>query len=168
MLHKGLKSIPQDIYRSVALYLKNTRDSNRLSESLAGHLRLKEKELLLNLTLNLLRLRLSKAKSGKSLQEANLLPEERYILEAEELVELRLSKIEGALKNGQVSLLAGIEERHIKKLVTLRFLKAFDALVGVDLRRYGPFQPEDVATIPLENAKPLIEQGVAVEIWLDE
>jgi len=168
MLDVALKSIPADIYRSVALYLKDTRNSNQLSETLEAHLRLREKELLLNLTLNLLRLRLTKAKRGKGLQEVNLLPEERYILEAGELVERRLNKVENALKNGQVSLLVSIEERHIKKLVTLRFLKAFDAIVGVDLRRYGPFQPEDVATIPLENAKPLIEQGVAVEIWLDE
>jgi DNA replication factor GINS len=168
MLDNTLRSIPQDIYRSVALYLKDTRNSNQLGETLAAHLKLREKELLLNLTLNLLRLRLSKAKKGRGLKEANLLPEERYILEAEELAERRLNKIENALKNGRVSLLASIEERHIRKLVTLRFLKAFDAIVGVDLKRYGPFKPEDVATIPLENAKPLVEQGVAVEIWLDE
>jgi len=168
MLDNTLKSIPQDIYRSVALYLKNTRNSNQLSETLLAHLKLREKELLLDLTLNLLKLRLSKARSGKGLQESNLLPEERYILEAEELAERRLNKIENALKNGQVSLLTSIEERYIRKLVTLRFLKAFDAIIGVDLKRYGPFQPEDVATIPLENAKPLVEQGVAVELWLDE
>ena len=168
MLDNAIKRIPQDIYRSIALYLKDTRNSNQLSESLAAHLKIREKELLLNLTLSLLRLRLSKAKSGKGLQESNLLPEERYILEAEELAERRLNKIENALKNGQVSLLTSIEERHIRKLVTLRFLKAFDAIIGVDLKRYGPFQPEDVATIPLENAKPLVEQGVAVELWLDE
>jgi DNA replication factor GINS len=168
MLDNALKRIPQDTYRSVALYLKDTRNSDQLCETLAAHLKLREKELLLNLTLNLLRLRLSKAKRGKGLQEANLLPEERYILEAEEQAERRLSKIVNALKNGQLSLLTSIEERHIRKLVTLRFLRAFDAIIGVDLRRYGPFKPEDVATIPLENAKPLVEQGVAVEIWLDE
>ena len=168
MLNNTLRCIPQDLYRSVALYLKGIRNTNQLSETLVAHLKLREKELVLNLTLNLLKLRLSKAKSGKGLQEANLLPEERYILEAEELADRRLNKIENALRNGQVSLLTSIEERHIRKLVTIRFLRAFDALVGVDLRRYGPFQPEDVATIPLENAEPLIEQGVAVEIWLDE
>jgi len=168
MADNDLRSIPADIYRTVALHLKNARNSNQLDESLVTHLRLREKELILNLTLNLLKLRLTKAKNSKGLREANLLPEERYILEAEDLVERRLSKIENALKSGQTSLLANIEEKHIKKLVTLRFLKSFDALVGVDLKRYGPFKPEDVATVPLENAKPLIEQGVAVEIWLDD
>jgi len=168
MAEKALKSIPSDLYRSVALYLKNARNSNQFDESLAAHLRLKEKEIMLNLTLNLLKLRLAKAKGSKGLGEANLLPEERYILEAEGLVERRLNKIENALRNGQTSLLAGIEEKQSKKLVTLRFLKVFDALMGVDLKRYGPFKPEDVAAIPLENAKPLIEQGVAVEILLDD
>jgi len=168
MMDDALKSIPRDIYRSVALYLKDTRNSNQLGETIMAHLKSREKELLLNLTIDLLRLRLSKAKRGRALQESNLLPEERYILEAQELAERRLNKVVNALKNGQVSLLASIEEKHVKKLVTLRFLKAFDAIIGVDLRRYGPFKPEDVATIPLENAKPLIEQGVAEEIWLDE
>ncbi len=168
MADKDLRKIPQDLYRSVALFLKNARNTTHLTENLLTHLKNREKELMLKMTLNLLQLRLSKAKINRGLQEANLLAEERYILEAEAAVEQRIKKIENALKSGQVSLLSSIQERHIKKLVTLRFLKAFDAIIGVDLQKYGPFQPEDVATIPLENAKLLIGQGVAVEIWLDE
>lgn len=167
MIDENLRSIPQDLYRSVALYLKNTRNTEH-SETLLTHLKAREKELMLRLTLDLLRLRLTKARNKQRLQEANLLAEERYVLEAEASVERRMNKIENALKNGQPSLLATIQERSAKKLVTLRFLKAFDAIIGVDLQKYGPFQPEDVATIPFENAKLLINQGVAVEIWLDE
>ncbi|MEM3073448.1 MAG: hypothetical protein QXK20_01770 [Nitrososphaerales archaeon] len=163
MVDKELRSIPQDLYRSVALFLKNARNTDHFTETLLTHLKAREKELILKITLNLLQLRLTKAKNGLKLQEANLLAEERYILEAEASVKQRINKIENALKNGQV-----IQERSIKKLVTLRFLKPFDAIIGVDLQRYGPFQPEDVATIPLENAKPLISQGVAIEILLNE
>ncbi|MEM3427825.1 MAG: hypothetical protein QXK91_04695 [Nitrososphaerales archaeon] len=168
MIDKELRSIPQDLYRSVALFLKNARNTDHFTETLLTHLKAREKELILKITLNLLQLRLTKAKNGLKLQEANLLAEERYILEAEASVKQRINKIENALKNGQVSLLTSIQERSIKKLVTLRFLKPFDAIIGVDLQKYGPFQPEDVATIPLENAKPLISQGVAIEILLNE
>ncbi len=32
------------------------------------------------------------------------------------------------------------------------------------MRAYGPFKPEDIATLPKENARTLIKQGVAVEV----
>jgi len=32
------------------------------------------------------------------------------------------------------------------------------------MKIYGPFKPEDVASIPKENAKALIKQGVAAEV----
>ncbi len=168
MGEKDLRSIPTDLYKSVALYLKSTRNSNQIGESLITHLKNREKEVMLKLTLSLLRLRLDKASKGRGIQEANLLAEERYILEAETLFEQRVGKIENALKNGQAALLTAIHEKQLKKLVTVRFLKGFDAIVGVDLKKYGPFQPEDIATIPLENAKPLISQGIVTEIWVEE
>jgi DNA replication initiation complex subunit (GINS family) len=32
------------------------------------------------------------------------------------------------------------------------------------MKTYGPFKPEDVASLPQENAKILVKQGVAVEV----
>lgn len=46
----------------------------------------------------------------------------------------------------------------------LRFLKETPSIIGADMKAYGPFKPEDVASIPQENAKILVKQGVAVEI----
>jgi len=46
----------------------------------------------------------------------------------------------------------------------LRFVKEIPAIVGSDMKTYGPFEPEDIATLPLENARILIKQGVAVEV----
>jgi len=46
----------------------------------------------------------------------------------------------------------------------LRFLKDTPSLIGSDLKIYGPFQPQDVASVPAENAKILVKQGVAVEV----
>jgi DNA replication factor GINS len=48
--------------------------------------------------------------------------------------------------------------------VILRFLKEIPAIVGADMKTYGPFKPEDIASLPVENAKVLIKQGVAVEV----
>lgn len=46
----------------------------------------------------------------------------------------------------------------------LRFLQPVPAFVGADMRTYGPFQPEDVATVPVIHARNLISSGHAQEI----
>ena len=46
----------------------------------------------------------------------------------------------------------------------LRFLQPCPAFLGVDMRIYGPFQREDVATVPAIQAKNLIRSGHALEI----
>lgn len=51
------------------------------------------------------------------------------------------------------------ETKH--KRVVLRFLRDVPAIVGSDMKTYGPFQAEDVATLPTGNAKILIKRGVA-------
>ena len=48
--------------------------------------------------------------------------------------------------------------------VLLRFLEKTPALVGIDLINHGPFEKEDIANIPLENAKILINEKAAEEI----
>ena len=62
------------------------------------------------------------------------------------------------LLQGQV-LSVAVEKAH--KRVALRFLKAIPAVIGADMKIYGPFIVEDVASLPLENAKILIKQGLA-------
>jgi len=48
--------------------------------------------------------------------------------------------------------------------VILRFLKFTPAFVGGDLRTYGPFRREDIATVPCINANGLVLRGVAVQV----
>jgi len=48
--------------------------------------------------------------------------------------------------------------------VTLRFVKHIPAIVGSDMKTYGPFVAEDVASLPIENARILVKQGLAVMI----
>lgn len=49
-------------------------------------------------------------------------------------------------------------------LMLLRVLQPIPKLVGVDLDEYGPFQPEDIASLPRENALVLIARGAASEV----
>jgi len=48
----------------------------------------------------------------------------------------------------------------------VRILENTPALVGIDLKNYGPFQKEDIATLPVKNAKILIFEKFAEEIEL--
>jgi len=50
------------------------------------------------------------------------------------------------------------------KRVALRFVKPIPAVVGSDMKSYGPFMVEDVASLPVENAKILVKQGLAVTV----
>ena len=51
--------------------------------------------------------------------------------------------------------------------IALRFLKDVPAVVGGDMKSYGPFKTEDVASLPVENAKLLIREGMAEKIEVD-
>ena len=52
------------------------------------------------------------------------------------------------------------------KYTLIKFLKETPPLVGVDLINYGPFLKENIAFIPLKNAKILVNEKFAEEIKL--
>jgi len=60
--------------------------------------------------------------------------------------------------------LSHVEKEEKPKRILLRFVQEIPAIVGSDMKTYGPFEPEDIATLPSENARILIKQGVAVEV----
>jgi DNA replication initiation complex subunit (GINS family) len=46
----------------------------------------------------------------------------------------------------------------------VRFKTDLPQIIGVDSKTYGPFKKEDVATLPRENALPLIKRDAVQEI----
>jgi DNA replication factor GINS len=59
------------------------------------------------------------------------------------------------------------EKKTKQKHLLIRFIQAVPAIVGSDLKTYGPFLIEDVATLPPENARILIRQGTAVQVDIE-
>ena len=51
-----------------------------------------------------------------------------------------------------------------RERILIRFMIKIPLIVGVDMKNYGPFEPEDIATLPRENAEALIRQKAALEI----
>jgi DNA replication factor GINS len=120
------------------------------------------------LTSLLLQNRLEKTIRSDDIDFTNLLDEEKFILDSEEQKRERTEMILAATINGKSKFLESLSQNHKTKTVILRFLKDVDEIVGADLEKYGPFQPEDVATIPYENAQALIAKKVATKIhWED-
>ena len=59
-----------------------------------------------------------------------------------------------------------VEEKD-SELVLVRFLQPLPAIMGIDMKAYGPFQPEELATIPRQNAENLIKRGIAKKVEID-
>jgi len=52
----------------------------------------------------------------------------------------------------------------LKRRWIIRFLREAPAIVGSNMEVYGPFEAEDVAALPSENAEGLIKHGVGKRI----
>ena len=59
------------------------------------------------------------------------------------------------------------EEKRLKDTKLVRFLYSVPKFVGKELEEYGPFEEEDIANLPIEIAKVLIDKGRVEEVKED-
>jgi DNA replication initiation complex subunit (GINS family) len=175
-----LQPLPSDFYARIANYVRRIQEETRMLDKQPLRTELLERELknVTRLIKQLTRLRYKKLE--KLLHDSHDLPAD--LLTAEEL---QLSKgylpflksyreFTKTLLHGQqpqsqsqqipVELKVEKPKKQTQKRVTLRFIKAVPAVIGGDLKTYGPFLPEDVASVPVENAELLVKQGFAVDV----
>ncbi len=168
----GLQNLDDDYYPTMASYASKLREQNRMLDktSVRGKIMIQEMDYVEKMLRDLLHLRLTKIihaeMEGTPLVTANLLPDEREFHS-----DIRRSI--GSFNNMARNILLGrldIAESSLQKSTTpgdfagfkvLRFLKPVPAIMGVDMKTYGPFNPEDVASLPQENAENLIRRGFA-------
>ena len=158
-----LFQLPDDFYVTVASYaqlLKRTLSSS--SSELANNLISKQSELLGSMVRDLVGLRMSKASSQNAVPQ--LLPEERYVCSMERSFVSNLDSFVQAVASGQPSVVEAERKSELARSTTVRFLRHVDELVGLDLRKYGPYEPEDLALMPAANADLLVANGEAVEV----
>lgn len=160
-----LQTLPGDVYSSIATYAQILKRSSGSGNSeLANRLISKQSTMLGSMVRKLLEVRSRKATAQKVVSQ--LLPEERYICSLAESYNLHLAAFIEAVTNGQPSAVELARKNELSRSTTVRFLKHVDELVGLDLRRYGPFEPEDLASIPAANADLFVANGEAVEVVL--
>ena len=121
-----------------------------------------------NLTELLINRRLEKIFTSSKISYRILTDEEKFIVDSNDEMNERKNMILSGILNGKSKFLEITSTKHKIKPVTVRFVKEFDEIVGVDLEKYGPFKPEDVATIPNENAQALISNGIVLKVRIEE
>jgi DNA replication initiation complex subunit (GINS family) len=138
---KKIGKIPSDIYQDVSHHIRKIRN-NAVShnKSIVNNLSNKERELLIELTTRLLQIRIEKASFNDGVSSDNLLPEEKYVVRPFYLSSKRLGKIISTISNGQISMLKNISEEIISSFTMVRFEQPHPAFIGIDLKKYGPFE----------------------------
>ena len=96
-----------------------------------------------DLTELLINRRLEKMSSTSSYNV--LTDEEKFVIDSNDEMNERKDMIISGIINGKSKFLETTSSKHRTKPVTVRFVKEFDEIVGVDLEKYGPFKPEAVS-----------------------
>jgi DNA replication factor GINS len=162
-----LQALPKDFYERLHKYFSrlNLELSSKDTDSIQYIFLKKELEVGKKLALNLLDKRLIKILTSfiedKDVDFNLLTNEEKALYKS-------LSDLKDVYKKIKAYILSKNTSLSIpKKRILLRFISNTPAIIGIDLRSYGPFKAEDIANLPIENAKVLIKQGIAIEVEVE-
>ena len=162
-----LSPLPNDFYPRISNYSQRLRRSAGSGNSeAANRLISRQVSMIRSMSTQLLDLRAQKALALNSFSQ--LLPEERYVCSAQRRFRRRFGTLVEALSAGQPSFIEFAHRNETTREVKVRFAKHINELVGMDLRHYGPFEADDLASIPAADADVLIAVGDAVEIFTRE
>jgi DNA replication factor GINS len=163
----SLEKLPADFYSNVTEYVKRLREDSRMLEKRATKANLLNEELRNTKRMISQLVRIRHRKIVLTLVKGGELPQE-FLTPEEKGIYMTLAPVAEAVRSFTKDIVRGqlptakVEETH--KRVALRFLKEVPAIIGADMKNYGPFEVEDLATLPLENTKILIKQGLAEKV----
>jgi DNA replication factor GINS len=174
--------IPQNLYQNIAnlVYLLNeqnekddleqsTDDNEKVTVAISKQINSELIAIITKLTSLLFILRCKKIFNSSKLspenfEYSNLTDEEKYVFFGNREREKRIDIILKMLLDGKPKTLEKIVSSINENFVIVRFLDSMEQFVGVNMNKYGPFKKEDVAILPFENARSIIENNKAVEI----
>ncbi|HEX5519405.1 MAG TPA: hypothetical protein VFX18_03105 [Candidatus Nitrosocosmicus sp.] len=103
-------------------------------------------------------------KSNETFDYSNLTDEEKYVLYGNIERENRINIVLNTLFEGKPKTLEKIVSSINENNLILRFLDSMEQFVGVNMNKYGPFKKDDIAVLPFENARSIIENDKGYEI----
>jgi DNA replication initiation complex subunit (GINS family) len=162
-----IQRLPRNFYAEIAAYIQKMKQENRMLDKKTTKAKLLGSEFR-NVRImlgELLQCRykklLEKALDKETVPKEGLTEEEKKLYgEVLPLPEAYKAFSKDILRGHLTSIERGAKQT----LIVLRFVQEIPALVGSDMKTYGPFAPEDIATLPPENARLLIKEGIAVEV----
>jgi DNA replication factor GINS len=152
-----LTKLPENFYQNVSSYLQQKRKLEEKGERMSG-LELKNIERLIEDIFN--------RRERKILDQALIstrtnIPPENLTEEEEVFFNVLINSIKERRANILKTVLRAVEKEEIATLII--FKEDVPEFVGSDLKTYGPFKKGDIAKLPEENMKVLIERGIAEE-----
>jgi DNA replication factor GINS len=162
-----LEKLPSDFYSKIAEYLRKLKEEGRMLDrrTVKANLLRKELENAKRMISDIIQTRCRKltrklVKGEKSLSDFLTVEEERIYKGILPLTEAYSSFAKEILSGHVVEISVG----QSRKRTVLRFLKDTPSIIGADMKAYGPFKIEDLASLPTENAKIMIKQGLAEKV----
>jgi DNA replication factor GINS len=171
-----LGGLPLDFYAKIAEYLRHIEEEDKVLDKKSVKMNLLEHEAqnVGRMLKELLGARYRKI--IKIVTKSQKLPSDLLTVEEARMCETfadftkTYQKFSDSLMQGQITespkaatkaeVNAEVAPTH--KRSTIRFLKNIPAIMGADMKSYGPFVAEDVASLPPQNAQILVKQGLAV------
>lgn len=187
--NKDLQTIPDDMLHEMREYVATINKTPTEENTLAGHLTRTEKKYANQLLRELTEMRLKKIVTlevnNQPIQAQAMTPEEQKL---HSNFRQLLSEFRQGLNQPDVTYMPTTPEpkaenpvRTIRvkprakpvlkpedvEMILVRFLQPLPAIMGIDMKAYGPFQPEDLATIPAQNAENLIKRGIVKPVEVE-
>jgi DNA replication factor GINS len=161
-----LQSIEPDTFQKIAEALGGLKDQPY--EGVEAKVRDRMVEMLEISSILMIETRQVKISSSEEILDySKLTDEEKYILDGKRESNKRVDEVVAALVKGRPKVLESISAKVRSKQIVVRFLKPIEAFVGIDMNKYGPYAQEDVASLPFENARSIIDSGGAIEANVD-
>jgi DNA replication initiation complex subunit (GINS family) len=176
----ALGGLPSDFYARAADYLRRIKEETKVLDKKTVKSTLIERELervqcMLQELIWARYKKLVALVSESQKTPSGLLPDEEesmctvFLSFAESYQEFADKLLQGQVSSTATSTSSSapkVATKNVRKRVALRFVKAVPAVIGADMKTYGPFMVEDVASVPVENAKILVKQGLAEKVEL--
>ena len=160
-----LQSIEPDTFQKIAEALGSLK--GQVYEGVEANVRDRMVEMLEISSILMIETRQAKISSSEeTLDYSKLTDEEKYILDGKRESNKRIDEVMAALIKGRTKVLESISAKMRSKQIVVRFLKPIEAFVGIDMNKYGPYTQEDVASLPFENARSIIDSGGAIEAYV--
>ena len=172
-LDSGPQPVPHNFYQNISnlvslLKDQNEKENNGATEKISKEISTNLINLVVKLTTLIFVLRCKKifdsSKSQNMFEYSNLTDEEKYVFFGNREREQRINIVLKMLLEGKSKTLEKIVSSINQNFVIIRFLDSMEQFVGVNMNKYGPYQRDDVAILPFENARSIIENNRAVEI----